>query len=81
MNAGITWLLQKQKKNKDLYTYPYILVYIGQYMSGKLYWRYKKDGNWTWRPVVVNGEFKEFHKILDSLGLTLWDIETMREEE
>lgn len=49
-------------------------------MAGKLYWRYKKDEKWTWRPVVVDGEFKEFHKILDSLGLTLWDIETMRKE-
>jgi hypothetical protein len=54
----------------------------------KLYWRIKrpicKDGSggyWTWRPVVVDGEFKEFNRILDSLGLTLWDIETMRQEE
>jgi hypothetical protein len=22
-------------------------------MSGKLYWRYKKDGKWTWRPANV----------------------------
>ena len=50
-------------------------------MSGKLYWRIKKNDKWTWRPVVVDGEFKEFNKILDSLGLTLWDIETMRKEE
>lgn len=20
-------------------------------MSGELYWRYKKDGKWTWKPV------------------------------
>jgi len=82
MNVGITWLSQKQKKSKDLYTYLYILVYIGQYMSGKLYWRYKKNDKWTWRPVTVDGDHKEFWKIMDSLGLTLWDVETMwREEE
>ena len=64
-----------------MYTYPYIPVYTGKDMSGKLYWRYKKNDKWTWRPVVVDGKFTEFHRILDSLGLTLWDIETMREEE
>jgi len=21
-------------------------------MSGKLYWRYKKNGKWTWKPVT-----------------------------
>ena len=50
-------------------------------MAGKLYWRYKKGDKWTWRPVVIDGEYKEFWKILDSLGITLWDIETIRCEE
>jgi hypothetical protein len=27
------------------------------FMSGKLYWRYKKDGKWTWRPAVVDKQF------------------------
>jgi hypothetical protein len=25
-------------------------------MSGKLYWRIKKDGKWTWRPAVDVGK-------------------------
>jgi len=38
-----------------MYTYAYIPVYTGKYMSGqvqrpRLYWRYKKDGKWTWKP-------------------------------
>ncbi len=35
-----------------LYTYPYIPVYTGKDMSGKLYWRYKKNDKWTWRVVT-----------------------------
>ena len=25
---------------------------FGVYMAGKLYWRIKKDGKWTWKPVT-----------------------------
>jgi hypothetical protein len=55
---------------------------LAVYMA-RLYWRVKKDdGKWTWRPVSVDGSHKEFWKIMDSLGLTLWDVETMwRKEE
>jgi len=28
-------------------------------MSGKLYWRYKKKGKWTWKPLVVETLFEE----------------------
>jgi hypothetical protein len=64
-----------------MYTNLYVYKAPRLFMSGKLYWRYKKDETWTWRPVVIDGEFKEFHRVMESLGLTLWDIETMRKEE
>ena len=47
----------------------------------KLYWRKKIAGRWTWRPVVINGDYKEFHRIMDALDLSLWDIETMWRDE
>ena len=28
-------------------------------MSGKLYWRYKKNGKWTWKPAKVRIAFNE----------------------
>ena len=27
----------------------------GVYMAGKLYWRVKKEGKWTWKPAYVLG--------------------------
>jgi len=40
--------------------YPNLYVYKSprQFMSGKLYWRYKKNGKWTWKPVVASTEFE-----------------------
>ena len=35
----------------DLYTNLNVYTAYRQYMSGKLYWRIKKDGKWTWAPV------------------------------
>jgi len=37
-----------------MYTNFYVYMAYRQYMSGKLYWRIKKDGKWTWRPVIVH---------------------------
>ena len=34
-----------------MYTNLYVYTAYRQYMSGKLYWRYKKNGKWTWKPV------------------------------
>jgi len=34
-----------------MYTNLYVYTAYRQYMSGKLYWRIKKDGKWTWAPV------------------------------
>lgn len=48
-------------------------------MTGKLYWRIKKNGKWTWAP--VNLKSAEFWEFLDSHGLSLWDIETKMVEE
>lgn len=28
-------------------------MYTRQYMAGKLYWRVKKNGKWTWTPAIV----------------------------
>jgi len=28
-------------------------------MSGKLYWRYKKNGKWTWKPLVPQSDFEK----------------------
>ena len=47
----------------------------------KLYWRVKKNDKWTWQPVRVDGEYTEFWKIMDTLGLTLFDIQTAWMEE
>ena len=44
-------ILVKIQNYIDLYTNFYVYTAYRQYMSGKLYWRYKKDGKWTWKPV------------------------------
>ena len=31
----------------------------------KLYWRIKKDGKWTWRPVVPSTEFEQ--RVIDRM--------------
>ena len=38
-----------------MYTNLYVYTAYRQYMSGpqRLYWRYKKNGKWTWRPALV----------------------------
>jgi len=36
-----------------MYTNLYVYKALPLYMSGKLYWRYKKDGKWTWKPAKV----------------------------
>jgi len=33
-----------------MYTNLYVYIAPRLYMSGKLYWRVKIDGKWTWRP-------------------------------
>ena len=55
-----------------MYTNPYVYRAYRLYMSGKLYWRYKKDGNWTWRPVTPS--------VLDMIMCGA-DIETAWKEE
>ena len=35
-----------------MYTNLYVYKAPRLFMSGKLYWRYKKDGKWTWKPVA-----------------------------
>ena len=42
-----------------MYTKLYVYMAYRQYMSGKLYWRYKKDGKWTWRSAVDLGKDDE----------------------
>ena len=42
-----------------MYTNLYVYMLNRQYMSGKLYWRYKKKGKWTWKPVVTTSSFEE----------------------
>jgi len=34
-----------------MYTNLYVYTASRLFMSGKLYWRIKKDGKWTWKPV------------------------------
>jgi hypothetical protein len=36
-----------------MYTNIYVYTAYRQYMSGKLYWRIKKDGKWTWTPACI----------------------------
>ena len=33
-----------------MYTNFYVYTVYRQFMSGRLYWRIKKDGKWTWEP-------------------------------
>ncbi len=40
-------------------------------MAGKLYWRYKKNGKWTWRPA----------KYTQDLNGELWVVPFQEEEE
>ena len=42
-----------------MYTNFYVYTAYRQYMSGKLYWRYKKNGKWTWKPVFTTSSFEE----------------------
>ena len=42
-----------------MYTNLYVYMVYRQYMSGKLYWRYKKNGKWTWKPLVASSEFEK----------------------
>jgi len=42
-----------------MYTNLYVYTAYRQYMSGKLYWRIKINGKWTWRPVVPSTEFEQ----------------------
>ena len=39
-----------------MYTNLYVYMAYRQYMSGKLYWRLKKDGKWTWKPAELLGK-------------------------
>lgn len=36
-----------------MYTNLYVYKALRLFMSGKLYWRIKKDGKWTWTPAHV----------------------------
>ncbi len=42
-----------------MYTNLYVYMGYRRYMSGKLYWRYKKEGKWTWKPLVTESSFEE----------------------
>ena len=39
-----------------MYTRLYVYKPTGTNMA-KLYWRYKKEGKWTWKPLEINDEF------------------------
>ena len=43
-------------------------------MAGKLYWRYKKDGKWTWKPA-------EIIKRVDGIHPSLTLVKKLEEEE
>jgi hypothetical protein len=36
-----------------MYTYLYVYKAPRLFMSGKLYWRIKKDGRWTWTAATL----------------------------
>ncbi len=37
-----------------MYTNLYVYKAPRLFMSGKLYWRIKKDGKWTWKPATMH---------------------------
>ncbi len=40
-----------------MYTNVYVYKPPRLFMAGKLYWRIKKDGKWTWKPAQVCDEY------------------------
>jgi len=40
-----------------MYTNLYVYKAPRLFMSGKLYWRIKKDGKWTWKPCILDAHF------------------------
>jgi len=50
-----------------LYLYTSLYVYKAPrlFMSGKLYWRIKKDGKWTWTPATVSVAENGYHVVID----------------
>ena len=37
-----------------MYTNFYVYKTLRLFMSGKLYWRIKKNGKWTWTPAIYD---------------------------
>lgn len=48
-----------------MYTNFYVYKALRLFMSGKLYWRIKINGKWTWRPVVPSTEFEQ--RVIDRM--------------
>lgn len=44
-----------------MYTNLYVYKAPRLFMSGKLYWRIKKDGKWTWKPVPEHHALHELN--------------------
>ncbi len=42
-----------------MYTNLYVYKFLRLFMSGKLYWRIKKDGKWTWKPAEVSVMYED----------------------
>jgi len=54
-----------------MYTNLYVYTAPRLFMSGKLYWRIKKNGKWTWTPWTWTDD--EFDR--------LWELESQHKEE
>lgn len=53
-----------------MYTNFYVYTALRLYMSGKLYWRYKKNGKWTWSPVIwVDHEKDSIQELINELRI------------
>ena len=60
-----------KKKNRDVYTNPYVYKAPPLFMSGKLYWRIKKNGIWTWTPAIYD-MLKDRYEEIKGCEVLLW---------
>ncbi len=45
-----------------MYTNLYVYMTPRLFMSGKLYWRLKVNGKWTWRPAKISEAWSDVYK-------------------
>ncbi len=65
--------------DNNLYTRLYVYIAYRINMSGKLYWRIKKKGKWTWTPAIYD-MLKDRYEEIKGCEILLWWPEEEEEE-